>query len=363
MKTKFLLIAALAALACSCTSHEPRFTVRGNVTDSLAFKPGSLVYLIGKDGPIDSCAVSSGGTFSFKGAIDKTSQLVVLLRFPDRDRYDNRFLVSFVPDAEQITVDLNYPATVTGSPLTDAINTFVEKVTDLYYEHDVDIGSLSMGGFYDAADSISRARSLKIKEYSRETFLAHTDDALGLQAFQILCEDSDIDEIEELLDQAAEFIREDENVQGVLKQKRAAGATTPGARFSEITGTNSEGAPVALSDFAGKGEYVLVDFWASWCGPCMKAISNLRTYKEKYAAKGLKIVGVNVWDASAEVCFATAKAKEMDWDVIYTSGPEASETYGVEAIPTLILITPDGTIAERFLGEEGVGEALAKIFE
>ena len=115
MKHKFLAAAAFAVLVCACDSQEQRFTVLGNVTDPLAQDPGSLVYLIDENGPVDSCKVSPKGPFTFKGDMDKTSQLVVLLRFPDRDRYDDRFLVSFVPDAEKITIDLDYPATVTGS--------------------------------------------------------------------------------------------------------------------------------------------------------------------------------------------------------------------------------------------------------
>ena len=116
----------------------------------------------------------------------------------------------------------------------------------------------------------------------------------------------------------------------------------------------------ALSEFAGKGSYVLMDFWASWCGPCMQAIPNLRAFKEKYASKGLKLVGVNVWDSSLEKGVACAKDKEMDCDIIFTSDNKAAETYGVDGIPTLILIAPDGTIVERLLGEEGLEEALAR---
>ena len=360
MKNKFLAAAAFAVLVCACDSREQRFTVSGNVTDPLAQDPGSIVYLIDENGPVDSCKVSPDGTFTFKGDMDKTRQLVVLLRFPDRDRYDDRFLVSFVPDAEKITIDLDYPATVTGSPLTDAVNNFVEKVTDIFYERDTDIGSMSMGGFYEAADSLIQARTKKINDYSRETFLAHTDDVLGLQAFMNMCEDMDLDELDGLLSQGAEFIRENEDIKLTLSKRRAAIGTAPGSHFLEITGTKADGSPVALSEFAGKGSYVLMDFWASWCGPCMQAIPNLRAFKEKYASKGLKLVGVNVWDSSLEKGVACAKDKEMDWDIIFTSDNKAAETYGVDGIPTLILIAPDGTIVERLLGEEGLEEALAR---
>ena len=95
----------------------------------------------------------------------------------------------------------------------------------------------------------------------------------------------------------------------------------------------------------------------------MQAISKLRDYKELYSSKGLRIVGVNVWESDPAKGIACAKEKEMDWDIIFTSDHTATENYGVEGIPTLILIAPDGTIAERFLGEEGLENALAKLFE
>ncbi len=233
MKLKSAIAAGLLlCLLASCDREPTRFTVSGNITDTLATLPGSMVYLIGADGPIDSTVVVKGA-FTFKGDIDKTKQLVAMLRFPDRDKYDDRYLVSFVPDAERISIDLDYPATVTGSPLTDAILNYRESVMNLFYEHETDIGSLSMNGQTDKADSIFQAQTRKIDELSRETYLANTDNVLGKQALTVLFNDLDTAELEALLAQGGEFIRNDEELKAMLKAKKNALVTDSGTEIFE----------------------------------------------------------------------------------------------------------------------------------
>jgi hypothetical protein len=156
-----------------------------------------------------------------------------MLRFPDRDKYDDRYLVSFVPDAERISIDLDYPATVTGSPLTDAILNYRESVMNLFYEHETDIGSLSMNGQTDKADSIFQAQTRKIDELSRETYLANTDNVLGKQALTVLFNDLDTAELEALLAQGGEFIRNDEELKAMLKAKKNALVTDSGTEIFE----------------------------------------------------------------------------------------------------------------------------------
>ena len=343
----------------ACNRPATHFTVNGSIDDTLATAAGSMVYLIGSDGPLDSAIVNKG-RFTFKGEIDSTKQMVVMLHYPDRDPYDDRFLVPFVPDTERISIDLDYPATVTGSPLTDAIQSYREAVLNLYYEHEMDIGSLTMNGDVEAADSIYKAQLRKIDDLSRETYLANTGNVLGKQALTQLFNDLEAPELEELLLQGAPFIKDDEELNSLLRIKKNALATSPGAKFIEIEGVKADGSPVKLSDYAGQGNYVLVDFWASWCGPCMMAVPTLRELRDKYASKGLTVVGVNVWEQDAEAGPACAREKEMDWNLIFTSGHEATEAYGIEGIPTLILFAPDGTVAGRLLGEEGLEALLSK---
>lgn len=218
MKFRLFAAALLLLAMASCTSPRERFTVRGVVTDSLATVPGSIVYLLGPDGPVDS-TFAKHGTFSFSGEQDPTKQFVVMLRFPGRDLYDDSFMAAFVPDSKLIGIDLDYPATVTGSPLTDAINAYNEKVMNLYYEHETDIGSFAMNGEQEVADSIYRAQIQKIVDLSRETYLANTDNALGLQAFSLLVSELGREELEELAAAGGEHIRNNEQLKALIEGK------------------------------------------------------------------------------------------------------------------------------------------------
>ena len=213
-----LLLLLLATAACN-TGRE-RFTVHGNISDPLASEPGSIVYLSGPQGILDSAAVKDG-KFIFNGDKDRTKLLVISLKFIGREPLDDRFTASFVPDSDTIGVDLDYPVTVTGSPLTDAIHAFQEMVTEYYYEHvpeplDVEADENEEQAL---ADSLYSLRMDKIISFSRDTYLANTDNALGMQALYLLLSELGREELEALVAQGGEFIRNDIRVQKIIESK------------------------------------------------------------------------------------------------------------------------------------------------
>lgn len=118
----------------------------------------------------------------------------------------------------------------------------------------------------------------------------------------------------------------------------------PGSRFIDIT-TESNGVKHALADVAGKGKYVLLDFWASWCGPCRQAMPFLKELYAEFKDKPFEIIGIPVRDEPA----ATQKAIDdlgITWPVWFNdpSDMAPAEAYRVESIPAMFLIGPDGTI-------------------
>jgi len=219
MRYSLSAAALLLALMCACTPSQERFTVNGIVTDTLAAAPGSKVYLLGAggwDNIIDSTAVRSG-KFTFKGDIDKTETYTAVLHFPGRVSTDDRFLVRFVPDSEVINIDLDYPAIVTGSPLTEAQEQLQERVVELYRERESEIGELVMNGLNAQADSLYALQMQKINDFCKSTYLQHSEDAVGLQAISILAQTLSADELEALVSQGAAFIAENSAVRDSLK--------------------------------------------------------------------------------------------------------------------------------------------------
>ena len=217
------IAAALSALAliASCSMNSKRFTVRGNVADDLAAAPGSKVYLLGPGGwdePLDSTVVK-GGKFTFKGDIDPTTILTAALRFRGREALDSRFKARFIPDTETIVIDLDYPETVTGSPLTDEMRRLQEGILELYRERESEIGELAMNDRLAEADSIYRIQMQKIDDLCKDVYSLHTGDFVGLQALSILARSLSGPELAQLVSQGAPFIAEDPVIRDSLEAK------------------------------------------------------------------------------------------------------------------------------------------------
>ena len=109
---------------------------------------------------------------------------------------------------------------------------------------------------------------------------------------------------------------------------------------------------------------MVVDFWASWCGPCRReASTTLKQIYEKYNGKGLSVLGVAVWD-KPEDTFAAIEQLGLPWPQIINSKNIASDAYGFNSIPHIIVFDADGTILCRgLLGDklmERIDEIMAK---
>lgn len=126
-------------------------------------------------------------------------------------------------------------------------------------------------------------------------------------------------------------------------------AANPGSPAPDFTLTDISGKKVSLSEL--KGKVVLLNFWATWCGPCRAEMPGLNKLYQELREKGLVVLAISV-DASDKPVKEFMKDKKFSFPVLLDTDKEVSfDDYAVMGLPTTIIIDRKGLIAEKVLGE------------
>lgn len=143
---------------------------------------------------------------------------------------------------------------------------------------------------------------------------------------------------------------------------KRAGAFTPGMAAPDLVGQTPDSQSVSLSQF--RGNYVMVDFWASWCGPCRRENPNVKALYEKYHVKGFNILGVSL-DRERGAWVKAIEADGLTWNHISDLkgwNSEHARIYGVTSIPQTVLLDKEGRIVARNLRGEELKQKLESIY-
>ena len=139
----------------------------------------------------------------------------------------------------------------------------------------------------------------------------------------------------------------------------------PGIQFHELSMKDPADKDVTLSQWVGKGNYVLVDFWASWCGPCRKEMPYVITAYEQFHPKGFEVVGVS-FDQKKDAWINAIQQMGMQWPQMSDLKGwkcAASDLYGVSSIPSNVLVDPQGKIVAMDLRGEKLLNKLKEIYQ
>lgn len=353
-KNLSLATAALLAVA-SCTTPPPSgYTINGAVSDSTL--NGKTIYLIdtnNDDQPCDS-AVITNNKYTFSSQEPLAEPCVMSISIGRRGTIvllDNGVVVNQA--AGELPTD-NGGLNDKSAALTKSISEKRDKMRQTYE------ALLQAGVGMDSIRTALSGIDEEIMGLYSTAIEENKDNILGAFIFAIT-----IDKYNsiEALDSAAATIKYAEKFRDVNNKRKtikSLEATKEGAMFTDFDGKNIDGTPAKLSDYVGKGQYVLADFWASWCGPCRGEIPNLKELQKRFGGKEFTVLGINVWDQEAE--FKKALESEgINYPQLYAShSKEATTLYGIHGIPQIILFGPDGTIIKRDLRGEAMKKFVAE---
>ena len=323
---------------------------------------GQWVYLYKPSGQGASDSVQiANGRFTLERAVAEDG-LIAHLVIP------RSYNLSFIPEEGIIKADLAAIA-ATGTALNDLHAQKAKAREALETETRGRLKAIRADKNLDdkakeeAQDKIVNEFYGKIKPLAEADLKEHPNDAIGLIALQNLLgmEDVTVAKAEALLQQAGDRLRAEESITKMVARLRRVEATQAGAQFVDFEGVDDANKAVRLSDYVGKGHYVLVDFWASWCGPCRREIAHLKKVRDAYTDKGLVILGTVVWD-EMEDHLKAMKELEVTWPQIFNK-TEATELYGIAGIPQIILFDPAGKIVARDLRGEEINKLLDKALQ
>jgi peroxiredoxin len=139
--------------------------------------------------------------------------------------------------------------------------------------------------------------------------------------------------------------------------------TDVGNKYIDVTSKDMADKTLALSSFIGKDKYVLLEFWASWCGPCRKEIPEMKHAYKEFNSKGFEIYAISI-DKKEDDWKKASKEEKLPWiNTHYFSDPKinAQTTYSVSSIPANFLIGPDGTIVARNLRGDDLAKKLGEL--
>ena len=362
---KLIYVSLLLVIAAACGQQEEN-TYRINGT--IEGMEDQMVYHQ-KMGQEDLITVDStqseNGSFSFKGEIDLPEQHYIT--------FDNLEVeITFFNEPSEITLtgklDSLQKLKVKGSESQKLFEKYQTRITqlqqqqrDIYYQYQEARSANNQEKMKMHENQYRSLDSLR-KDYNEKFVKDHSESTVGAFIALRSSYTYDLPKLKKILEGFDPAIDDSYYVKEIRKrveklEKTAVGEVAPG-----FTMDNPEGEPISLSDF--RGQYVLLDFWAAWCGPCRAENPNIVEAYQEYKDEGFTVFGVSL-DNNREDWLKAIEKDNLTWPQVSDLqgwDNEVSNQYGVMSIPQSYLLDEEGVIVAKNLRGEALHQKLDEIF-
>ena len=353
MKKIFYSLAAVLTLAVAC--GQDTLTVKGTIADGESFPEDQLVYLVDGNTVLDSTAVVDGH-FELTAPANPEKVYGIVANFRDRSPRDRNWNYGLVAEKGTSLVTFALASgkcSVSGSPINQTMSDLNDQIGALYLEYRQNASQLADDAG-EEAEALYEETMGKIKDLCLKTIDRNRHNYVARYALQNIIYDLSLEELDGVLAKCGKFVAEDESIARIRNCKVAEKETAESKPFVDFAGKTPDGADIKLSDIVGQGRWVLTDFWASWCGPCMREIPNIKKTHNTLSGDKFTVLGVAVWDGDNSASVKKMAEMEMTWPQIFVGDDHnPTDLYGITGIPTMILFAPDGTIYKRGEGLRG----------
>lgn len=362
-KLTYLVIATAALSIVACTGgNKAGYVITGTVEGAA---DGDTVFLqeaTGRNLTKLDTAIIEKGTFTFEGVQDSAVNRYITCQVSNEP-----LMIDFFLENGAIKIDLTKEDdSATGTKNNDAYQEIRTKINEISKKISAIYDAMADDKLSDEQKEAKQQEGAQLEEqYAKalkEGVQKNITNPVGIHLFKQTFYNNETGENEALLLQVPANYQHDEAIVQIQELTDKQKKTAVGTKFIDFEMQTPDGKAVKLSDYAGKGKVVLVDFWASWCGPCRREMPNLvETYAE-YKGKNFEIVGVSL-DQDPAAWKESIQKMNMTWpqmsDLKFWQS-EGAQLYAVNSIPHTVLIDGEGTIIARGLHGDKLNAKIAE---